>query len=175
MVGGAGISFGARWLAPRERKVVELAEARARVEGVKAAGGRVALTNGCFDLLHPGHVRFLQAVRRQADFLVVGVNADASVRALKGPGRPVLPEGDRAFMVAALEAVDCVVLFPELTAVALVRALRPHLYAKGGAYASLSFPERSAAEECGARLLFVPQDAYSTTSLLRRLAGERQQ
>lgn len=168
-------SFGAGWPAPRQGKVVELAEAQIWVERVKAAGGRVALTNGCFDLLHPGHVRFLQAVRCQADFLVVGVNGDASVRALKGPGRPLLPEGDRVLMVAALEAVDCVVLFHELTAVVLVQALRPDLYAKGEAYACLSFPERGVAEECGARLLFVPQDSYSTTSLLHRLAGEREE
>lgn len=99
-----------------------------------AAGGRLVFTNGCFDLLHVGHVRYLQAARALGDALAVGVNGDASVRSLKGPGRPLTPEDERAEILAALACVDFVTVFPEERATRLLAAVRPHVYAKGGDY-----------------------------------------
>ena len=99
---------------------------------LRSAGRAVVFTNGCFDLLHGGHVDYLQRAKSLGDFLIVGLNGDGSVRQLKGPDRPIVPESDRAQVLAALRAVDVVVIFPELTAEALVAAIEPDIYEKGG-------------------------------------------
>jgi rfaE bifunctional protein nucleotidyltransferase chain/domain len=137
------------------------------LDAVRARGGRVVLTNGVFDLLHVGHLRYLRLARRAGDVLVVGVNADATVNK---PGRPVVPDHERAELVAALEPVDYVVIFHELTADALLRALRPQTYAKGADYAAQTLPEAPTAAEVGASLLFIPLVAnHSTSTLVQRL------
>lgn len=152
----------------------QLAEERARLE---AGGQRLVFTNGCFDLLHVGHVRYLQAARALGDALVVAVNGDASVRILKGPSRPVNPEDDRAEVLAALGCVDYVVIFPDVRVSELVRQVRPHIYAKGGDYTpeSLDAGERTALEEVGAEIRIlglVP--GRSTTQMLASAAAKSQ-
>lgn len=141
-----------------------------------AAGERVVLTNGCFDLLHVGHLRYLVAARALGERLVVALNDDASTRALKGPGRPILPLAERAELLGALRCVDAVVAFEGGTAVALVEALQPEVYVKGGDYdaARRRPPEADAAEAAGARVVFLPFVAgRSTSALLARIrSGE---
>jgi rfaE bifunctional protein nucleotidyltransferase chain/domain len=137
------------------------------METVRARGGRVVLTNGVFDLLHVGHLRYLRSARLAGDVLVVGVNADATV--LK-PGRPLVPADERAELVAALEPVDYVVIFHQPTADALLRVVRPQVYAKGADYAAQTLPEAATAREIGARIVFVPLvPQHSTTLLAERL------
>ena len=132
---------------------------------------RVVFTNGCFDLLHPGHVTCLEQARLLGDALVVGVNTDASVRRLaKGPERPITPEADRAFMVAALESVDAVTLFDEDTPLELISRLLPDVLVKGGDYAPHQVVGREVVEGAGGRVVILPLlEGYSTTTLLRRL------
>lgn len=137
-----------------------------------AAGEKVAFTNGCFDLLHVGHLATWRAARQYAPHLIVGVNSDTSVRRLKGPGRPINPDQERALLVSAFREVDCVVIFDELDASALVRAIRPDYYVKGGDYRLADLPEREAVTEVGAEPIFVPLVAgHSTTRLLQRASG----
>ena len=156
-------------------KIVTLVEAQARVAEARRAGRTVALANGCFDVLHVGHVRYLEGARGEADVLVVGVNADASVRKLKGEGRPVLPEGDRALLVGAVRAVDHVVVFAEDDVSRLLLALRPDVHCKGTDYTPETVPERDVVRSYGGRVAIVgdPKD-HDTRALLARLrAGER--
>ena len=132
--------------------------------------GRVVFTNGVFDLIHPGHVDVLNEARRQGDALVVGVNSDDSVKRLKGEGRPVRTEVDRAYVLAAMEAVDAVVLFAEDTPLELIRALRPDVLVKGGDYTPDTVVGRSEVESHGGRVIIVPLTAgHSTTSIIERL------
>jgi rfaE bifunctional protein nucleotidyltransferase chain/domain len=139
---------------------------------VREAGGRVVFTNGCFDLLHPGHVSYLWAARSLGDALVVGLNSDASIKKLKGPSRPVVPEGDRALVLSALEPVDAVVVFDEDTPVRLMHELRPAVYAKGGDYRIEDLPEAKVAAEIGAEVNLLPfEPGYSTTALIERIKG----
>lgn len=156
-----------------EDKIVTLAEAQARVAEARRAGRTVALANGCFDVLHVGHVRYLEGARGEADVLVVGVNADASVRKLKGPGRPVLREGDRALLVAAVRAVDHVIVFAEDDVSRLLLALRPDVHCKGTDYTPETVPEREVVRSYGGRVAIVgdPKD-HDTRRLLRRIRGE---
>jgi rfaE bifunctional protein nucleotidyltransferase chain/domain len=149
----------------REALVAAAAEAR-------RDGRSVAFANGCFDLLHVGHVRYLQSAAQEADLLVVAVNDDDSVRELKGPGRPILPAADRAELVAALRGVDFVVVFPEPTVGPLLEALRPEVHCKGTDYTVESVPERAIVEAYGGRTAIVgdPKD-HSTRELLARIAG----
>lgn len=119
---------------PVDFKPMTAAEARALRDRLHREGRRVVFTNGCFDLLHAGHVRYLEQARRLGDALIVGLNSDASVRELKGPGRPLNSEFDRAEVLSGLRAVDGVVVFDSLRATELIRELKPHLYAKGGDY-----------------------------------------
>ena len=144
-----------------------LLEAAARQ---RAAGRSIVFANGAFDLLHVGHVRYLQAARREADWLAVGVNSDRSVRAGKGPGRPILPQDERAEIVAALGCVDAVVLFDEETPAALLAALKPDVHAKGTDYTAESVPERSVVADYGGRTVIVgdPKD-HATTDLIERI------
>jgi len=133
--------------------------------------GRVVFTNGVFDLLHVGHVTLLEAARREGDALAVGVNSDASVRRLaKGADRPLVPEGDRARLLAALACVDCVVLFDEDTPLALIERLRPDVLVKGADYARDAIVGADQVEGWGGRVVRVPlASGYSTTRLLERL------
>ena len=135
----------------------------------RASGRRLVFTNGCFDLLHVGHVRYLQAARALGDALVVAVNGDASVRALKGPSRPINAEDDRAEVLAALACVDYVTTFHTERVTELVREIRPQVYAKGGDYTldSLNPEERAALEESGAEIRILPLvPGKSTTAIL---------
>ena len=143
-----------------------------RVADERAAGRTVAFANGCFDLLHVGHVRYLEAAAEEADVLVVGLNDDAMVRQLKGKNRPILSAEHRAALVAALRCVDYVVIFPEATVGPLLQALRPDVHCKGTDYTVESVPERAIVQSYGGRTAIVgdPKD-HSTRDLLSRIAG----
>jgi len=144
----------------------------ARRRAWREAGVRVVFTNGCFDLLHAGHVRYLARARALGGALVVGLNADASVRRLKGPDRPVTPEAERAEILASLESVDAVVLFGEETPLALIEALTPDLLVKGGDWPLEAIVGREHVLAHGGHVLTVPlADGRSTTALLGRLRG----
>src|SRR5581483_5995061 len=144
------------------------AEEAGRLASVwRAQGKRLVLANGCFDLLHVGNVRYLQAARALGDALVVGLNSDASVRRLKGPGRPVMPADERAELVAALRVVDLVVVFEEDSADALIARLRPDVHAKGTDYTEQSVPERATAAAAGARVAIAGDPkSHSTRDLI---------
>lgn len=126
-----------------------VSEAAALAGRLRAAGRRIVLANGCFDLLHVGHVRYLEEARRLGDVLFVGLNSDAAVARLKGPGRPLMPQDERVEILSALRAVDHVVVFEEDTADALLRALKPDVHAKGTDYTVESVPERATARAVG--------------------------
>lgn len=158
-------------------KLLPLAQAMAAREAHRAAGRRVVLTNGVFDLLHTGHLFFLQQARARGDALFVALNADESVRRLKGPRRPVQDAAARAYALAALACVDAIVVFAAPRLTAEIRALRPDVYVKAGDYTleKLDPGERSALEEAGARIEFLPfLEGFSTTALIARIsaAGE---
>ena len=154
------------------KKIVPLEELAQRATDLRAAGKKIVATNGCFDLLHLGHIRYLNAARALGDVLVVGINGDKSVRELKGPARPVTREKDRAEIVAALECVDLVAIFPELRATRFLGTLRPNVYAKGGDYdqETLNSEEREVLQEIGAKIDILPlEKGYSTSALIERL------
>jgi rfaE bifunctional protein nucleotidyltransferase chain/domain len=138
----------------------------------RRAGRTIALANGCFDLLHVGHVRYLQGAAAEADRLVVAVNTDQSVATLKGPGRPVLPQGDRAELVAALRGVDYVVLFDDATVGRLIDAIRPDVHCKGTDYTVETVPERAAVQAYGGRTAIVGDPKrHATRDLVARIGG----
>jgi rfaE bifunctional protein nucleotidyltransferase chain/domain len=143
---------------------------RAQAAEWRQAGERIVLANGCFDLLHVGHLRYLRGAKALGGKLVVGVNGDESVRALKGPGRPLMPAAERAEILAALEPVDAVVIFPEPDVRPLIRELRPDVHAKGTDYTAETVPERETVAACGGRVAIVgdPKD-HSATELLAQL------
>ncbi|MGE0463248.1 MAG: adenylyltransferase/cytidyltransferase family protein, partial [Vicinamibacterales bacterium] len=151
-------------------EIVTRKELVERVRRGRARGLTFAFANGAFDLLHVGHVRYLEAARREADRLIVAVNDDASIRRLKGPARPVLPAADRAELVASLRAVDYVVVFPEPTVAPLLELLKPDVHCKGTDYTVDTVPERETVNAYGGRIAIVgdPKD-HSTTDLLKRL------
>jgi rfaE bifunctional protein nucleotidyltransferase chain/domain len=158
------------------KKIVSLEEARAIRDQVASQGGRVVFTNGCFDLLHVGHVRYLKEAKGQGDLLVVGLNDDGSTRRLKGKGRPFMVQGDRAEILAALECVDCVVLFSEATAESLVRALKPDVYVKGGNYRLEELPEAEVVAEYGGEIHLTPVTrGRSTTGLISAIVAHHQE
>jgi rfaE bifunctional protein nucleotidyltransferase chain/domain len=133
---------------------------------------RVALTNGCFDLLHVGHIRSLEYAASLADVLVVGLNSDESVRALKGPDRPLLSADQRAELIGALDCVDLVTVFPQATAEKLVEAVRPDVYVKGGDYGEASLPEAPIVRSYGGQIVLAPLvPGLSTSSIVDRIAG----
>jgi rfaE bifunctional protein nucleotidyltransferase chain/domain len=151
-------------------KIGTLDEVKARVDEARRAGRTVALANGCFDVLHVGHVRYLAGARAEADVLVVGVNGDESVRRLKGEGRPLLPEDDRAVLVAAVRSVDHVVVFREDDVGALLLALRPDVHCKGTDYTPETVPERDVVRSYGGRVAIVgdPKD-HDTRRILEKV------
>jgi rfaE bifunctional protein nucleotidyltransferase chain/domain len=155
-----------------KQKIVTAEEARAVANEMRARGRKLVFTNGCFDLLHVGHVRYLAAARGLGDALLVAINGDESVRALKGDGRPVNREADRAEVIAALESVDHVVIFQDVRATALLEKVRPAIYVKGGDYSveSLDAEERGALERMGTEIRIVPFEAgHSTSRLLEKM------
>jgi rfaE bifunctional protein nucleotidyltransferase chain/domain len=151
-------------------KIVTRAVLQEKFAAHKGRGQRMVFANGCFDTLHVGHVRYLEGARREGDILVVGVNADASVSGLKGPGRPILDEDARALLVAALRSVDYVILFNEPSVEALLEGLRPHVHAKGTDYTAENVPERATALRLGIKVAIVgdPKD-HSTRGLLESI------
>ena len=150
-------------LIPNER-IAEFAAA------LREGGARVAFTNGCFDILHAGHVRYLAAARALGDVLILGLNSDASVRRLKGETRPVNSEADRAEVVGALKSVDYVVIFGEDTAEDLIAKVQPAVYAKGGDYTLETLPEARIVESYGGEVAFIPLVAgKSTTGMIARM------
>jgi rfaE bifunctional protein nucleotidyltransferase chain/domain len=157
-----------------QEKILGRDELRRRVEEWRRASERVTLANGNFDLLHVGHVRYLRGAKELGGKLVVAINSDASVRALKGEGRPVMPEQERAEIVAALADVDAVVIFPELDVRAIIREIRPDVQVKGTDYTVDSVPERDAVAEYGGRVAIVgdPKD-HSTSEIIRSRLSPR--
>ena len=153
-------------------KILTLDQLAAESGRLRSESQRVVATNGCFDILHVGHVRYLTAARKLGDVLVVGLNGDDSVRQLKGEGRPVNREQDRAEVLAALESVDYVTIFPENRATNFLRAAAPAVYAKGGDYTAdtLDPGERAVLDEFGSRIEIIPfEKGYSTSELLTRI------
>jgi len=157
-------------LRPAHAKVGSLADVSRRVAEARASGRTIALANGCFDLLHVGHVRYLAGAKAEADLLVVGVNGDDSVRRLKGAGRPLLDAPDRALLVAALRSVDQVVVFEEDDVTRLLLELRPDVHCKGTDYTEDTVPEREVVRGYGGRVAIVgdPKD-HDTRRLIARL------
>lgn len=153
--------------------ILKREELVARVRAERESGSRIVLANGCFDVLHVGHVRYLAGARELGDVLVVGVNSDDQVARLKGEGRPVLPEEERAELVAALESVTYVTVFNEPTVEELLLALKPDVHAKGTDYTEDSVPERNVVRSYGGRVAIVgdPKD-HSTSAILARLGGD---
>lgn len=140
---------------------------------MRASGKKLVVTNGCFDILHPGHVTYLESARNFGDALLVGVNGDSSARELKGTGRPVNSESDRALVVAALESVNGVCIFAEKTAVKFLSAAKPDVYVKGGDYTldTLNQDERRAVEAAGGKIVIIPLvPGKSTTALLEKIS-----
>jgi D-beta-D-heptose 7-phosphate kinase/D-beta-D-heptose 1-phosphate adenosyltransferase len=156
----------------RSKRLARPAAVRA-VRAARRRGLRVVFTNGCFDLLHVGHVRSLEAARRLGDRLIVGVNTDAGVRRIKGPGRPIVPARQRAEILAALECVDWVVLFRETTPLGLIRALRPDVLAKGGDWSRDAIVGREEVEGWGGRVVRLRQVPGVRTSGLISLVRQR--
>jgi rfaE bifunctional protein nucleotidyltransferase chain/domain len=156
-----------------DNKILSREQLERRVKEERAAGRTIAFANGCFDLLHVGHVRYLESAAGEGDVLIVAVNDDDSVRALKGAGRPILSAADRAELVAALRCVDYVVIFSEPTVGPLLTALKPDVHCKGTDYTVDSVPERDVVHAYGGRIAIVgdPKD-HSTRDLLARIAGK---
>ncbi len=169
-------------------QVIDGEELKQRVREAQTAGQRVVFTNGVFDLLHIGHVRYLQAARDQGDLLVIGLNSDRSTRQLKGPGRPIVPQDERAQVLCALACVDYVIVFDDPTAEQLVAALQPDVYVKGGDYqlepqgpgasvtatapAGKALPEAVIVERHGGRVVLLPYlVGHSTTELIRKICA----
>ena len=151
--------------------LLSTAQLQTRVKEAQQHGATVVLANGCFDVLHVGHVRYLEGARALGDLLVVAVNSDKQVAALKGPGRPILPEWERAEIVASLEAVDFVTIFEEPTVETLLLALRPDIHAKGTDYTADTVPEREVVRSYGGRVAIVGDPKNHSTSQLIATLG----
>jgi rfaE bifunctional protein nucleotidyltransferase chain/domain len=150
---------------------LDVAAAAALADRWRREGRRVAFTNGVFDILHPGHVRYLRAARAEADVLIVAVNSDASARGNKGPDRPVTPERERAELLAALECVDAVLIFDDRTPAAVIEAIEPDILIKGADWAADQIVGRDTVERRGGRVVRVPvESGWSTTSILERIS-----
>src|SRR6476659_830298 len=156
-------------------RVLTWPRTEAFVKSARAARQRVVFTNGVFDLLHPGHVRYLEHARRLGDVLIVGVNADQSVRRNKGPGRPITPEHERAEVLAALACVDAVVIFEQETPAEIVRLVQPDVLVKGADWPADQIVGRDTVEARGGRVVLVPtEEGHSTTAIVTRIRGTRE-
>ena len=153
-------------------KILTFEQAKRWAAAARRRGQRVVATNGCFDLLHFGHVAYLQRAKRLGDLLIIGINSDASIRQLKGPSRPLVPERQRAAILAALECVDAVVIFRDRQALRFIKTISPPLYAKGGDYRpdTLDAEERVLLDAIGTKICIVPfVPGFSTTGLLEKI------
>jgi rfaE bifunctional protein nucleotidyltransferase chain/domain len=152
--------------------ILERNRLMARVAIERRGGARIVLANGCFDLFHVGHIRYLAGAKALGEILIVGINSDEQVRKLKGENRPFMPETERAEIVSALKFVDYVTIFPEATVTELIRAVRPDFHAKGTDYTTETVPEREIVREYGGRVAIVgdPKD-HSSTDLIGKVAG----
>jgi D-glycero-beta-D-manno-heptose 1-phosphate adenylyltransferase len=157
-------------------KVIDLVDVAEHCQVLRAGGKKLVATNGCFDLLHVGHIRYLQAARALGDLLVVGLNSDRSVHQLKGSGRPIMADSDRAEIIAALQCADLVTIFPQTRATQFIAAVRPAIYVKGGDYSceTLDEEERAALQEIGAEIRIIPfESGYSTSRLIEQICKPR--
>jgi D-glycero-beta-D-manno-heptose 1-phosphate adenylyltransferase len=156
-----------------DSRILNREELLARVQEARSAGARIVFANGCFDVLHVGHVRYLAGARELGDVLVVGINSDPQVEQLKGAGRPIMPAAERAEIVAALESVTYVTIFHEPTVEQLLLTLKPDVHAKGTDYTEETVPERAVVRSYGGRVAIVgdPKD-HSTSEILTRLGGQ---
>ena len=155
--------------APRT-KVDTLTSAMSLAKKARAAGKRIVTTNGCFDILHTGHVRYLTFARSKGDVLIVGINTDASVRASKGPTRPVNPARERAEVIAALSCVDAVFLFSDRTPEKWIKKIRPHIHVKGGDYTADQIIEKNVVEESGGKIVIAPHiKGRSTSTMIEKI------
>jgi len=161
-------------LSTHKKKILTRAELRQRVLEWRRSGERITLANGCFDLLHVGHVRYLHAAKQLGERLVVAINSDESVRVLKGEGRPFMPAEERAEILAALADVDAIVIFPDCDVRALIREMRPEIHAKGTDYTADTVPERDTVLECGGRVEIVgdPKN-HSASEIIRSQVNAR--
>ncbi|HEY0385122.1 MAG TPA: D-glycero-beta-D-manno-heptose 1-phosphate adenylyltransferase [Pyrinomonadaceae bacterium] len=155
-------------------RILERNRLIARVAISRKRGARIVMANGCFDILHVGHVRYLEEARSLGDLLVVAINTDEQVRALKGEGRPFVPERERAEIIAALRSVDYVTIFPERTVEALLRAIRPDIHAKGTDYTEETVPERDVVRSYGGRVMIVgdPKN-HSSTEMVEKVGSDQ--
>lgn len=154
-------------------KISDLPQVLAAVRRLRSEGKRIVFTNGCFDVLHRGHVQTLEEAAAHGDFLIVAINSDESIRSVKGPGRPLQPEADRAAVLAAIGCVGAVIVFSEPNVLRLLEAIKPECYVKGGDYTidTINQEERRLAERLGSKIVLVPPvPGCSTTSFLERLA-----
>ena len=160
-------------LPANDSRILNREELLARVQAARSSGARIVLANGCFDVLHVGHIRYLAGARELGDVLVVGINSDAQVARLKGAGRPILPAVERAEIVAALESVNYVTIFDEPTVEQLLLTLKPDVHAKGTDYTEETVPERDVVRSYGGRVAIVgdPKN-HSTSAILTRLGGQ---
>jgi rfaE bifunctional protein nucleotidyltransferase chain/domain len=169
----AGVVISAQWRMVFEAKIMAMPQLLEWRKGLRREGRKLVATNGCFDILHAGHVSYLQDARGLGDALLVGLTGDGNVTALKGPGRPVNEEQDRATVLAALASVDAVHIFPELDARAFLAAVAPDIYAKGGDYTldTINQDERRLLESMGCKIVILPVvPGKSTSALLRKIA-----
>lgn len=157
--------------AAQSERILDRESLKERIDAERGSGAKIILANGCFDLFHVGHIRYLDGAKALGGFLVVGINSDKQVRSLKGEGRPFMPEGERAEIVAALRSVDAVTIFDEPTVEELIRALRPDFHAKGTDYTTETVPERDIVRSYGGRVAIVgdPKD-HSSTGLIAAVA-----
>ncbi|HZI61811.1 MAG TPA: adenylyltransferase/cytidyltransferase family protein [Pyrinomonadaceae bacterium] len=160
-------------LLPNDSRILNREEVLERVQLARTSGARIVLANGCFDVLHVGHVRYLAGARELGEVLVVGINSDAQVERLKGEGRPIMPATERAEIVAALESVTYITIFDEPTVEQLLLTLKPDVHAKGTDYTQDTVPERAVVRSYGGRVAIVgdPKD-HSTSAILTRLGGQ---
>lgn len=161
-------------MSTHKKKILTRDELRRRVVEWRRSGERITLANGCFDLLHVGHVRYLHAAKQLGERLVVAINSDESVRVLKGEGRPFMPAEERAEILAALADVDAIVIFPDCDVRALIREMRPEIHAKGTDYTADTVPERDTVLECGGRVEIVgdPKN-HSASEIIRSQVNAR--
>ena len=153
-------------------KVKSLAELKEIADKAKRDGNSIVFTNGCFDLLHRGHVHLLREAKALGDILVVAINSDRSVQEIKGPNRPILPETDRVALIAAMEMVDCVVLFDEPDPYKIIAAVRPNVLAKGGDWSADQIVGSDIVERDGGKVVVIPYlKGFSTTEIIKRIRG----